>query len=103
MAYFDVFNGDADGICALTQLRNANPVESQLITGVKRDINLLHQVKANAGDKITVLDVSMDKNKEALLSNLAAGAEIFYCDHHATGDIPDSPRLTSLVNMDANV
>ena len=23
MIYYDVFNGDADGICALTQLRNA--------------------------------------------------------------------------------
>jgi len=41
MIHFDVFNGDADGICALTQLRNAQPREAELITGVKRDINLL--------------------------------------------------------------
>ncbi|MEJ2533090.1 MAG: DHH family phosphoesterase, partial [Halioglobus sp.] len=38
---FDVFNGDADGICALLQLRKAQPLESTLVTGVKRDINLL--------------------------------------------------------------
>ncbi len=41
MAQIDVFNGDADGICALTQLRNAEPLESTLITGVKRDIALV--------------------------------------------------------------
>jgi len=39
MKYIDVFNGDADGICALHQLRLAEPVESTLVTGVKRDIN----------------------------------------------------------------
>ena len=58
MTYIDVFNGDADGICALTQLRNAHPCESQLVTGVKRDIQLLDKVHAKPGDRITVLDVS---------------------------------------------
>ena len=42
--HFDVFNGDADGIIALTQLRLAEPKDSQLITGIKRDIALLSQV-----------------------------------------------------------
>ena len=37
---FDVFNGDADGICALLQLRLERPLATQLITGVKRDIQL---------------------------------------------------------------
>ncbi|MCZ6829031.1 MAG: DHH family phosphoesterase, partial [Gammaproteobacteria bacterium] len=55
MTCYDVFNGDADGICALTQLRNAEPRESVLVTGVKRDIELLKQVEAKAGDQITVL------------------------------------------------
>ena len=41
MAYFDVFNGDADGICALLQLRQHTPRIATLITGVKRDIGLL--------------------------------------------------------------
>ena len=40
MARYDVFNGDADGICALLQLRLAAPADSTLITGVKRDIDL---------------------------------------------------------------
>ena len=63
---YDLFNGDADGICALLQLRKAEPREATLVTGVKRDINLLGKVEAGAGDLITVLDVSMDKNRAAL-------------------------------------
>ncbi|HZV66950.1 MAG TPA: hypothetical protein VFG03_18780, partial [Telluria sp.] len=41
---YDVFNGDADGICALHQLRLAQPAETRLITGVKRDIALLDRL-----------------------------------------------------------
>ena len=29
---YDVFNGDADGICALIQLRLAEPIKSTLVT-----------------------------------------------------------------------
>lgn len=98
MATFDVFNGDADGICALTQLRLAQPREAKLITGVKRDIELLDQVKAQAGDEVTVLDVSLDKNRSALVSVLEAGASVFYVDHHFAGEIPASDRLTTIIN-----
>ncbi len=98
MAYIDVFNGDADGICALTQLRNANRVDSTLVTGVKRDIELLDKVNAEAGDIITVLDVSMDKNRAGVERALAGGAQIFYVDHHYAGEIPQNPRLTAIIN-----
>ena len=57
MTVYDVFNGDADGICALLQLRQAEPIQSQLITGVKRDIKLLAKVDAVQGDQVNVLDV----------------------------------------------
>ena len=40
MQIYDVFNGDADGICALIQLRLAEPADTTLITGVKRDTAL---------------------------------------------------------------
>lgn len=103
MAFYDVFNGDADGICALLQLRLADPRDSVLITGVKRDIDLLKQVDAKAGDSITVLDVSMDKNKSDLLRVLEQGAKVFYCDHHDAGDIPVHAQLQALINTDANV
>jgi len=89
MTHFDVFNGDADGLCALTQLRNAQPREAQLITGVKRDINLLEKVQAGPGSKVTVLDVSLDKNRAGLERALAAGADVLYCDHHFAGEIPN--------------
>lgn len=50
-----MFNGDADGICALHQLRLADPVESEIITGLKRDIALLEHVPAVDGDLVSVL------------------------------------------------
>ena len=100
---YDIFNGDADGICALLQLRKAEPRESALVTGVKRDINLLAKIEAAPGDRVTVLDVSMDKNKAALEATLAAGAEVFYVDHHFPGEIPEHPALISLVNEAADV
>jgi len=98
MADFDVFNGDADGICALLQLRNAEPREATLVTGVKRDISLLKQVGAKAGDRVTTLDVSMDKNQSDLARILEVGAEVFYVDHHFPGEVPEHANLTHLIN-----
>ena len=95
---YDLFNGDADGICALLQLRKAEPRDAVLITGVKRDINLMSKVEAVSGDKITVLDVSMDKNKDALEKALFRGASVFYVDHHFSGDIPEHENLTAIIN-----
>jgi len=103
MIHFDVFNGDADGICALTQLRNAEPREAELVTGVKRDINLLDRVQAAEGSRVTVLDVSLDKNRDGLQRVLAAGAQVFYCDHHFAGDIPESDRLQAIINTAPDV
>lgn len=100
---YDIFNGDADGICALLQLRKAEPRDSTLVTGVKRDINLLAKIEAAPGDRVTVLDVSMDKNSAALDATLAAGAEVFYVDHHYPGEIPEHAALTSLINESPDV
>ena len=101
--YFDVFNGDADGICALHQLRLAQPLDATLISGVKRDIALLAQVSATAGDEITVLDIAMSKNHAALVALLEAGAHVRYFDHHIPGDIPQHPHLDAHIDTDANV
>ncbi len=103
MAHIDIFNGDADGICALTQLRNAEPVQSRLITGVKRDIALVAKAEASAGDQITVLDLSFDKNRDGVLKALEAGAGVFYVDHHFAGEIPESDKLTTIIDTDSNV
>ena len=102
MTHYDVFNGDADGICALTQYRLAFPTESVLITGVKRDISLLRQVEAEPGDQITVLDISLDKNRDALIRVLMQGASVFYADHHFAGEIPENERLTAAIDTGSN-
>lgn len=98
MADYDVFNGDADGICALLQLRFAEPREAQLVTGVKREIDLLNRVYPAADDRITVLDISLDKNREGLNRALDVGAQVFYVDHHFAGAVPASASLKSLIN-----
>lgn len=103
MTYYDVFNGDADGICALQQLRLAEPREAVLITGVKRDIELLSRVQPQADDTITVLDISLDKNRDALLDCLQNEAWITYVDHHFAGEIPQHPRLDAIIDTTPNV
>jgi len=104
--HYDVFNGDADGIIALLQLRlskqEEQPNESTLITGVKRDISLLTQVDVNIATSVTVLDISLEKNNDALVQLLEKEVDVFYVDHHRTGDIPQSKQLVSLLDTDAN-
>ncbi len=99
---YDVFNGDADGICALQQLRLVKPKQATLITGLKRDIGLLAQCNADKNTTITVLDVSLDTNREALLSVLSSGSSVFYADHHFTGDVPKHKNFEAHLNLSAN-
>ena len=99
MQIYDVFNGDADGICALIQLRLAEPADTTLITGVKRDIALAQRVPAGEPARVNILDISLDKNREAVDELLAAGCSVFYVDHHFPGEeLPDSPNFTALIN-----
>ncbi|MEM8594651.1 MAG: DHH family phosphoesterase [Pseudomonadota bacterium] len=100
---YDVFNGDADGITSLVQLRLAQPKDSVLVTGVKRDISLLKKIKVQGGDDITVLDVSLAKNHSATLDALEQGATVFYVDHHAQGDPIEHERFTPLINTAPDV
>lgn len=101
--FYDVFNGDADGICALHQLRLAEPRASTLVTGAKRDIALLERVDARAGDVVTVLDISLARNREALERLLAAGASCSYFDHHSSGPILAHPRLAAHIDAAPDV
>lgn len=96
--HFDVFNGDADGLCALLQLRLTEAREATPVTGVKRDIRLLDRVDAAADDTLTVLDVSLDSNRAGLARALAAGAEVTWFDHHYAGEIPAHPRLHAFID-----
>ncbi len=102
MNRYDVFNGDADGICALHQLRLHEPAEAVLITGVKRDIRPLEKLpperEALRGARVTVLDISLDSNRESLPSLLESGAEVVWFDHHYAGEIPDHPGLETHID-----
>lgn len=104
--HFDVFNGDADGIFALHQLRLATPrPDAKLITGVKRDIVLLgHPELTDASNcSITVLDISLDSNRAPLLALLKADNRITYIDHHSASPIPENNLLTTHINTSPEV
>lgn len=100
--HFDVFNGDADGIIALVQLRLAEPKQSKLITGVKRDIALVEKVSIEQATSATILDISMEKNITSLTQLLNNEVDVFYVDHHRAGDIPQTDKLRAIIDTDAN-
>lgn len=102
MAHFDIFNGDADGILSLLQLRKHQPLASTKITGVKRDIALLAKCEAQKGDAVTVLDISMAKNREPLLALLENEVSVFYADHHQSGSPPASALLDAHLDFSAD-
>ncbi len=89
----DVCNGDADGLCAVVQWRQVDPAPAELVTGLKRDIELLRGVRARADDEVLVCDLSMQRNLHELLRLLDEGARVRYFDHHAVEQVPRHPRL----------
>lgn len=103
MPAYDIFNGDADGLCALRQLRLHEPLQAELVTGAKREIALVQRVRAQAGDRLTVLDVSLHENRASLLAALEAGATCLYFDHHYPGQALAHPRLQAHISYTAAV
>jgi len=95
---YDVFNGDADGILSLVQLRLSDPREAKLVTGRKRDIKLLDRVKTAPKDRVTVLDISMRSNLNDLHRILGEGASVLYFDHHNAGGGVEHPALEAHIN-----
>src|SRR5205085_11721036 len=85
------------------QLRLEAARDAELVTGVKRDIGLLERVEAQAGDALTVLDISMKSNAHALARALERGAHIEYFDHHAAGDIPQHPALHAHIDTASDI
>jgi len=103
VSHYDAFNGDADGICSLLQLRLDSPRESTLVTGVKRDIALLERVPAIRGDSVTALDISADTNRVALRALLDRGVAIDYYDHHYAGELPSHPNAVFRIDTSPGV
>jgi len=103
MSRFYAFNGDADGLCALHQLRLVEMHPAILVTGVKRDIVLLRNIEGHAGDTVTALDVSLDQNRNDLLRLLNSGVSVRYFDHHQSGTVPRDPLLEAYIDESAEV
>lgn len=101
--FYDIFNGDADGLCALQQLRLEEPRAAQLVTGVKRDLRLVERVKAQAGDELTVLDINFADNADAVERALARGAVCRYFDHHTPGRLPEHPNFKAYIDTAPDV
>lgn len=100
---FDVCNGDADGLCAVRQWRLHEPGPATLVTGLKREIALLQRVPADGADEVLVCDVSLERNRAALLHLLACAVRVRWFDHHAAGEVPDSPLLDAHLDFGAEV
>lgn len=99
MAKTFVFNGDADGLCALQQLHLVEGTDgAAIITGPKRRTALVRDVSARAGDEVTVLDLSFDTNRDAVAALLAAGVRVRYFDHHHAGSVPTHPALETHID-----
>ena len=98
MKFYDIFNGDADGICALHQLRLEEPRAGVLVTGAKREIALVERVAASGGDELTVLDISFATNAPAVARALERGARCRYFDHHHAGAVQQHPNLRTYID-----
>lgn len=103
MRSFDVFNGDADGLCALHMLRLSEPREALPVSGTKRDNALLGRVAAAAGDEVTVLDLSLEPNLAALHRLLASGVRVRWFDHHFAPTWPQHPLLEAHIDTSPQV
>ena len=95
----DACNGDADGLCAVVQWRLHDPQAARLVTGLKRDIELLDRVQAFQGDQLLVCDLSMRRNRLPLLRLLAAGVSVRYFDHHVVDEVPSHPLLEAHIDV----
>jgi nanoRNase/pAp phosphatase (c-di-AMP/oligoRNAs hydrolase) len=100
---YDIFNGDADGIFALAQLRKSDPKKSTLVTGPKREIDLLTRVTDAENASILVLDISMEQNSNALQQCLKNDNKIRWFDHHRSGDVPSDKRLDAVIDTAPHV
>lgn len=101
--FADLFNGDADGLCALHQLRMAEPRLADLITGSKRDINLFRRLEPGRAWQVTALDISLDRNREGVMEVLQSGGRVQYFDHHAASEPLDHPGFEAHIDQGPSV
>lgn len=101
--HIDVCNGDADGLCALLQWRLAHPLHAELVTGLKREHDLLARVQAQAGDEVMVVDLAFEPHRAGVQRLLDAGVRVRYVDHHVCAAPPEHPLLDAHLDADSQV
>lgn len=79
--HFDVFRADADGICALQQLRLARPHAAVIVGGRRDEAGLLDKVRPRRGDTATVLGLPLEGSGAAVQHLLDAGVAVSWFDH----------------------
>ena len=95
-----MFNGDADGILARHQYRLMFPDKGvELVSGLKRDIQLLRQVEPVEGLEIKVFDISLESNEREARALLGRGASMEWFDHHARGPLEDGQGLITHIDL----
>lgn len=102
MKYYDFFNGDADGIISLHQYRMHYPQNSELFTGVKRDVKLLRHCTNITDSKFTIFDVSLLSNKDYVNTILSNRNTIRWFDHHEPGNKELGENFEIFVDTDPN-
>lgn len=97
MVHYDIFNGDADGIVSLHQYRMHFPVKKpELVTSMKRDVELLRHMRLVKHSRLTVFDISHKTNEVHVQGILSNNNRIVWFDHHDVGMVYPSNmfRLT---------
>jgi len=102
MDYYDFFNGDADGIISLHQYRMHYPKDSQLFTGVKRDVKLLRHCTDIKDSTFTVFDISLLSNTDYIKPILDGGNYVKWFDHHEPGETDLGDNFSIKVDADPN-
>ena len=103
MVHYDVFNGDADGLCALVQMRLEDPKDGEIVTGVKRNIRLFQNLNLSKGDSILAMDISLARNHDLVIEALQKGVEITWIDHHLPGDEIENENLSTHIDVSPDV
>ncbi len=95
-----VFNGDADGLCAQHIVNLESGAPRLRVTGLKREIELIARLPADAAGHVHALDISLKRNLAAVTALLARGnVRVTWYDHHEPGDPPAHPALELHVNQ----
>lgn len=95
-----VFNGDADGLVGQHILGLELGAPDLRVTGLKRDIRLLHRLPPMESGHVHAIDISLRQNLEALPALLSQGnVKVTWYDHHDPGEPAAHPNLTLHVNQ----